>query len=717
LDDRSDPLQLWGGAECTIARLGGRWRDQAVETGHSERRGDVDLIAGLGISALRFPILWESIAPDRPDELGFSRTDEQLAALREQGVGIIGGLLHHGSGPVYTDLLDPDFAHKFADYAARVAEHYPWIEKWTPINEPLTTARFSGLYGHWYPHERNYPAFLRALVNQCEGIRLGMAAIRRSNPAASLIQTEDLGKTFSTAPLQDQAAHENERRWLSLDLLAGRVDAAHPLHPFLLQAGIREAELDAFRDGAARPDMIGVNHYLTSERYLDHRTGRYPDLEAGGNGRQTYVDLEAIRVEGLEGEVGLAPRLRETWDRYRIPLAITEVHHGCTREEQLRWLIEVWRTTVAIRDEGVDLRAMTIWSLFGCCDWRSLLTRHEGAYDVGPFDIRSSPPRPTVLAKAARALARHGTFDHPVLDGPGWWRRPSRLYGRRRARDECRGRKLLITGATGTLGRALARIATRRGLAFHLTGRAELDICDPASVEAALDRHRPWAIVNAAGFVRVADAEAEHEACMAANSHGPALLARACADAAIPFATLSSDLVFDGRSGAPRRESDPVAPACVYGLSKALAERAVSESRGEVLIVRTSAFFGPWDRHNFGWHLLRRLGRGEQVSACADTIVSPTFVPDLCHAILDLLIDGETGIWHLANQGEISWFDFAHLLAGAAGLDPALIVASRSGAFNTALASERGVLLRPLDQAVRAFTREYRENALPIAAE
>ena len=72
---------------------------------------------------------------------------------------------------------------------------------WTPVNEPLTTARFSGLYGHWYPHGRDYPTFLRALVNECKGTLEAMRAIRGAIPGAKLVQTEDLGKTFSTAPL------------------------------------------------------------------------------------------------------------------------------------------------------------------------------------------------------------------------------------------------------------------------------------------------------------------------------------------------------------------------------------------------------------------------------------------------------------------------------------------------------------------------------------
>jgi dTDP-4-dehydrorhamnose reductase len=719
----ASPVELWGGAECTIVRLGDSWRDQAAETGHRDRRDDVERIADLGVTTVRFPILWESVAPGRPDELDFGWTDDRLAMLRERGIGIVAGLLHHGSGPHYTDLLDPDFPRKLADYSARVAERYPWIGMWTPVNEPLTTARFSALYGHWYPHRRDYPAFLRALANQCLGTAAAMGAIRGVNPGARLVQTEDLGKTFATAPLAHQARHENERRWLSFDLLCGRVDERHPMWRFLRGAGIGEAELETLAGGGGQPGIIGVNHYLTSERFLDHRLHLYPDHPVGGNGRDSYVDAEAVRVGRLDADTGLGPRLREAWARYGIPLAVTEVHHGCTRDEQLRWFVEVWRTASELRGEGVDLRAVTLWSMFGNVDWRSLLTRREGFYDVGAFDARGPAPRPTAIVKAAKAFAAGEAFDHPALDLPGWWRRPHRLYpwhGRCKTL-ESGGRRLLITGATGTLGAAFARIAEHRGLPFCLTARGELDVTDEASIAAALAARRPWAVINTAGFVRVADAEREPEACLAANAEGAAKLARACAAAAIPLVTFSSDLVFDGRLGRPYVEEDATSPAGVYGRSKAEAERAVLAAGGDALVIRTSAFFGPWDRHNFAWHVLSALARGERFEACARTEVSPTYVPDLCHAALDLLIDGETGLWHLANEGGLSWYDFARRAAEGAGFDPALVAPLRSAPRAvTALASSRGQLLRPFDHALDAWLDQVRDEFTPatqIAAE
>jgi dTDP-4-dehydrorhamnose reductase len=206
---------------------------------------------------------------------------------------------------------------------------------------------------------------------------------------------------------------------------------------------------------------------------------------------------------------------------------------------------------------------------------------------------------------------------------------------------------------------------------------------------------------------------------MAANADGAENVAKACAAAGIPLVTFSSDLVFDGRLGRPYHEGDETAPGCVYGLSKAEAERRVLAAGGKSLVVRTSAFFGPWDRYNFAWNVLSALARGETVRACSRTRVSPTFVPDLCHVALDLLIDGETGIWHLANDGEVSWFEFARRVAEGAGYDRALVVAEDGPhELNTALSSERGMMLRSFDSALEDFLRSVTiEEETAVAAE
>lgn len=728
-------VELWGGVECTIARVGDRYTDQLGTTGHDDRPSDLERFAGLGLKALRYPVLWERIAPERPDRCDWRWTDERLARIRELGIQPILGLVHHGSGPRYTSLPDPGFARELADFAARVAERYPWADAYTPVNEPLTTARFSGLYGHWYPHGRNSTVFLRMLMNQMEGTRLAMAAIRAVNPAARLIQTDDLGRTWATPPLQYQADFENERRWLTWDLMTGRITSSHPLRKFLLKHGVREDELESWLAEPCPPDIVGINHYLSSERFLDHRIDSYEKGKRGGNGRDCYVDVEAHRVV-VDGCAGPENILREAWQRYRLPLAVTEVHNGCTREEQMRWFAEVWDAAVRLKAEEVDVRAVTAWSLLGATDWNSILTRQAGFYEPGVFDIRAPEPRPTAMVGLLQDLSRTGHCDHPVLDSPGWWYRHDRLQyppvrcsplihpspppnftGKRRS--------LIIVGSRGTLGQALARACVIRALPHHLLGRETLDIADPHAVLRVLAELRPWAVINAAGCVDVDRAERDVARCWRDNCTGPQELAEACAELDIPLVTFSSDLVFDGDKSGPYLEVDPVAPLSVYGRSKAMAERSVLARHPDALIVRTSAFFGPWDRYNFATQTLNRLKTGSEVAAVDGVAISPTYVPDLVDHTLDLLIDGESGIWHLANRGSISWYAFAHELANAGGMDHQLIhpvapadagwIASRPA--NSTLESNRGSVMPRFDSALGRFIDALRScGELPAAS-
>ncbi|MFO1089324.1 MAG: family 1 glycosylhydrolase [Hyphomicrobiales bacterium] len=716
------PTALWGGVECSVVRIGDTFRNQIEETGHHGRAEDLAAIAALGIRTLRYPVLWETIAPDDPGTCDWTWTDDRLAQLRDLGIEPIAGLVHHGSGPRYTNLLDPAFPDLLARHAAQTAERYPWLRMVTPINEPLTTARFSGLYGHWYPHGRDYPTFLRALVTQCRAIVLAMRAMRRVIPDLKLVQTEDVGKVFSTPALRYQADHENERRWLSFDLLTGQVDRHHPWRRILLDNGISEGELALFSDGEGTPDIVGVNHYPTSDRYLDTRLHRYPADTHGGNGRQAYADVAALRIDLPACELGFKARLTEVWERYRLPMAVTEAHLGCTREEQVRWLVDVWCSVEALKAEGQDIRAVTVWSLFGAVDWNSLLVERHGDYEPGAFDVRSGTPRLTALAQAAQSLATTGTFAHALLDGAGWWQRDGRLLQEPRrlpSPQPLPARPVLITGATGTLGHALSRVCAARGLAHVALRRVEMDITDAGSVATAIDRHRPWAVINAAGFVRVAEAERVEAECRLANAEGAAIVAAACAARDVPLVAFSSDLVFDGRLGRPYVESDQIAPTSAYGRSKAEAERRIAEAHPAALIVRTAAFFGPWDRANFAYHILRNLAQGRTVAPGFD-VVSPTYVPDLAHATLDLLLDGERGVWHLSNGEAVSWAAFAERLAAAAGLSWSAPL-SREPVCSTALASERGVFLPPLDDAIARFVREcdvdWRGEAFLDAAE
>lgn len=413
-------LQLWGGVECTVNRVGDRAFDQMALSGHDRRPEDLRRIAELGVRTLRQPVLWEHVAPGRPDEPRWAWADERLGLLRELGVRPVVGLLHHGSGPRYTDLLDPDFPAKLAAYARLVAERFPWVDAWTPVNEPLTTARFSGLYGHWHPHRRDDRSFVRCLLHQLRGVALAMAEVRRVRPDAILVQTEDLGKAHAVPALAGQARFENERRWLTWDLLDGRVRRHHPLYRYLCDAS-SEAEVRRFEDDPCPADVLGANSYVTSERFLDDRVHLYAGVPAGGNGLRAYVDVEAVRAGWPDGVEAL---LGELWRRYGRAIAVTEAHLGCSPDEQVRWLSEVWRAASALRAGGADVRAVTAWALFGAFDWDSLVTVARGNYETGAFDVSDGSPRPTPVADLVRDLA---AGREPPDTGPGWWRRPERL--------------------------------------------------------------------------------------------------------------------------------------------------------------------------------------------------------------------------------------------------------------------------------------------------
>ena len=667
------PPRIWGGVECTLNRVRDQYFDQSALTRHDLREDDIARIADLGIHTIRYPVLWERTAQS-PSVDDWRWADGRLAGLRRAGIDPIAGLMHHGSGPRWTSLLDDQFAGGLAAYARRVAERYPWIESYTIVNEPLTTARFSALYGFWYPHAADGRSFARAMLNQCRGIVLAMQAIREVNGSARLVQTEDICKVFARHSLVAEAALLNERRWLTFDLLCGRVQRHHPMWAYLRANGIPESELLWFAEHATPPDIIGLNYYVTSDRYLDDRLDLYPP---GAQGDKTYVDTEAVRVREA-GQVGHAAHLRDTWDRYHLPVAFSEVHIGCSREEQLRWLRDAWTAASEARADGIDARAVTVWSLFGSVDWDSLVTRSSGTYESGVFDVRNGQCRPTALAQAVKDLTSGGPIAHPAAAGGGWW-----VPGRgssasvdgpaihtlaRRSRVP-----LLITGATGTLGRAMGRLCEVRGLAYRLLRRQEMDIVDSAAVRRVVSQLRPWAIVNASGYVRVDDAEEDCDRCWRENVDGPESLAHVAASQRVPLLTFSSDLVFDGNTLRPYVESDPVSPLSVYGRSKAASEEKVLSACPEALVVRTAAFFGPWDAHNFLTQAMRAVAMRQPYKAASDAIISPTYVPDLVSACLDLLIDGERGVWHLTNRMAVSWAEFGQIAATRLGLDANLI--------------------------------------------
>ena len=641
--------ELWGGVECTVNRVGDRRIDQIARTGHMARLSDLDRFADLGIRALRFPLLWEHVQPDRNAEPDWRWADEALPRLRERGVRAIVGLLHHGFGPRWIDVRDASFAEELGRFARMVAERYPWVDAYTPVNEPLTTARFGALYGHWYPHARDAGTFARVLLSQLAGVACAMREIRAVNPAAILVQTEDLGQVASTPALAYQRDFENERRWLTWDILCGTLAPGQRCWEYLCGDAPVEDALLSLRDAPCAPDVIGVNHYITSERFLDERVERYSLDEIGGNGRDVYADVAQVHAD-RDGRASIHGLLRQTWDRYRLPIAVTECHMGCTREEQLRWLRDVWNAARLARSRGADVRAVTSWALLGSFDWNSLLTRESGHYEPGAFDVRAPVPRPTALATMVRALATRGSWTHPALDAPGWWSRAS---------TPRRARRIAIPGTGDPLAREVAAACESRGLAHT--------VVDPATLHSCLDDGRTWAVIDVQGDALTASRLAEH-----------------CSKRGVRFVRLTPDIELDAEPAEP----PPGHP--------------------DSLLIRMGEPFGFAGDDDFVLRAMLSLASGDPVDARDDVIVTPAYVADVVHTMLDLLIDDERGEWTLSHGTSLTPRALLARAAERAGLATPSMAPARVP--HRAPPSGRGWPMPSLDDALDRYMAVVRSR-------
>ena len=394
------PFEIWASPEPTIARIDeSTSRDQSRETGHDSRIGDLDLLASLGVTATRYPVLWEKASPESSDRVDLSWARARLERLRELDIEPVVTLLHHGSGPTRTSLVDPAFPESFAHYAGTVASAFPWIRRWTPINEPLTTARFSTLYGLWYPNTRDDDAaFGAAIVNEVLGILLAMEAIRERNPQAELVITEDLqGFTARDAGVAAFVAHKRERSFLSIELAMGRVRPGHALYAYLTQTcGVPPERLDRIVEHASAPALIGWNYYPNSERALSSG----PDGTVLNEPARTYAAITP------------RPLLRAAHERLGLPFGISEVHINAGASERIAWFEARVDDLRALARDGLPVTMLGAWAAFGMVDWDSLLTRFEGVSEDGAFTFAGpgGTPQETALADCIRgyaAAARH----------------------------------------------------------------------------------------------------------------------------------------------------------------------------------------------------------------------------------------------------------------------------------------------------------------------
>lgn len=374
--------------------VGQRRLDEYELTQHYEQwRGDFELVAESGAELLRWGIPWYLVEPS-PGEFVWRWLDQVAAHSQALGVRVVVDLMHYGT-PLWLEnqFLNSSYPERVAAYGRAVAERYAGVwDDFTPLNEPAINAIYCGETGTWPPYLRGQDGFVKLTMALARGMVRTQQEIAAANPEARFVHV-DAGFRWegeSTPPTRDFL---EERRFLALDLILGRVDAAHPLRGYLAEHGVGAAELSWFEANAVTPDVIGVNYYpaFTTADLDPSRAGQ--PVEAGIAGLRELVELY--------------------WTRYGLPLAITETSRGGSVESRLAWLQESVSEVESLRGQGIPIAAYTWFPFFTLVDWlyrndARLVDEwfvHMGLLDLERGADRRLERRKTAVFDAFRARA------------------------------------------------------------------------------------------------------------------------------------------------------------------------------------------------------------------------------------------------------------------------------------------------------------------------
>lgn len=400
----SDALRFAVGIEDTFVPQtseGQRALDEYELTCHYERfHNDLALARDCGATMIRYGIPWYRINP-APDVFEWEWLDRVVARLVELGLEPIVDLVHYGT-PLWLEgtFLNPDYARRVSDYAARVAERYhDSISLYTPLNEPLINAAYCGDWGIWPPNAEGHHGFVSLIHAICRGIVETQAAVASVVADAAFVHVE-ASIRYVGALDQEDAQLLLARRFVAEDLVCGRVDNAHPLSRYLLENGMSDADLAWFASSPSPPDIMGVNYYpnLSTEIFLS---------DAAHHGAPW--DPRPRRDDDVNG---LEDVIRLWHERYKVPIFVTETcHPGSDVARRLRWLDDSVAAVLRLRDQGIPIVGYTWWPLFDMVDWRY----REGAEPVESFLLPSGlyslagdddlARRPTALVERFRQYA------------------------------------------------------------------------------------------------------------------------------------------------------------------------------------------------------------------------------------------------------------------------------------------------------------------------
>jgi beta-glucosidase/6-phospho-beta-glucosidase/beta-galactosidase len=357
-------------------------RDLLQECGHYDHwREDIRLVKELGTPVLRYglPNHLVHLGPDRYD---WSFADEALAEIRRHKISPILDLLHFGIPDWMGDFQNPEMPLHFAKYAGAVAQRYPWVRGYTPVNEIYVAARNSGWNGRWNERLSTAQGFVTALKHLVAANLLASSAIVRHTPNAIIIQSESAEYTHhvSANPSHDIKLR-NKLIFVSLDLLYSKAPDADVLM-FLLDNGMTREEFMWFMKSApAGFQVMGNDYYGHNEKLL------LPD------GTLTYG----------EDVLGWYLVTQRYYRRYYKPVMHTETNTPFPHLN-VQWLWKQWTNVLRMRRDGVPVLGFTWYSLIDQIDWDTQLTEKHGRVNAcGLYDMDRNP-RP--VAAAYRQLIR-----------------------------------------------------------------------------------------------------------------------------------------------------------------------------------------------------------------------------------------------------------------------------------------------------------------------
>ena len=275
--------------------------------------------------------------------------------------------------------------------------------------------------------------------------------------------------------------------------------------------------------------------------------------------------------------------------------------------------------------------------------------------------------------------------------------------------------RVLLTGGRGLLGTPLAVRLRDAGANVLVTDMPEVDVTDGAAVTAAIGGYGPSHVVHLAAWTDVDGCESDPERAALVNGTASGIVAQACIASGARLLYVSTDYVFDGGGDTPHAEGDPVGPLSVYGRSKLDGEEQVRASGVEHWIVRCQSIYGR-GKKSFADAILARAVAGEPLSVVTDQVVCPSFAPDLAEVLVAVLDRAPPAIYHAANSGFCSWFEFARAVLDESGHADVPITPITADALGRPaprpsnsrfscdrLAKATGLRLRPWRDALREY--------------